>query len=87
MVKKFGASMGCPRCHNGTGTQTHACRARKLSSMAAQTSVASQAPTVDVAVDRQGPGREAKRRGHEDRGRDVVMGTADEQQQQPAGTE
>ena len=44
MMEKFGASMGCPRCQNGMGTHTHACRARVLSSMAPQTSVAAQAP-------------------------------------------
>ena len=60
MVKKFGASMGCPRCQNGTGTHTDACRARMLSSMASQTSVAPQAPAVDIPVDRQGPRQEAK---------------------------
>ena len=34
MMKKFGASMGCPRCEKGTGVHTHACRARMLSRMA-----------------------------------------------------
>ena len=54
MVQKFGASMSCPRCQNATGTHTHACRARTLSSMASWTSVAPPSPAVDMAVDRQG---------------------------------
>ena len=37
MVNKFGASMGCPRCQNGPGTLTYACRACVLRSMASQT--------------------------------------------------
>ena len=52
MVKKFGVTMGCPRCQNGTGTHSDACRARMLSSMASQTSVAPPVPAVDMAVDR-----------------------------------
>ena len=77
MVKKFGASMGFPRCQNGAGTHTYnACRARMLSSVASQTSVAPQAPAVGMAVDGQGPSPG----GHEDRGRDAVMGVADDLQ-------
>ena len=54
VMKKFDASMGCPRYQNGTSTHTHAYRARMLSSIASQPSVAPQAPVVDMAVDRQG---------------------------------
>ena len=67
MVKKFGVTMGCPRCQNGTGTHSDSCRARMLSSMASQTSVAP--PVPDMAVDRQGPEAGGEKRGHEDRGR------------------
>ena len=68
MVKKFGVTMGCPRCQNGTGTHSDACRARMLSSMASQASVAPPVPAVDMAVDRQGPEAGGEKRGHEDRG-------------------
>ena len=77
MVRKFGASVGCPRCQNGTGTHTHACRARMLSSAASQASVAPPVPAVDLAVDRLGPEAEGEKRGHEDRGRDAAMGAPD----------
>ena len=81
MVKKFGVTMGCPRCQNGTGTHSDASRARMLSSTASQTSVAPPAPAVDMAVDRQEP--EA---GGEDRGRDAVMRTADSLQGQASSS-
>ena len=61
MVKKFGVTMGCPRCQNGTDTHSDACRARMLSSMASQTSVAPPVPAFDMAVDRQG-GRGGRRK-------------------------
>ena len=83
MVKKFGASMGCPRLPDRSGhAHTHACRARMLSSMASQTSIAPQAPAIDMAVDRRGPDAGGEKRGHEDRGRDAVVGAADDLQGQ-----
>ena len=86
MVKKFGVTMGCPRCQNGTGTHSDACRARMLSSMASQTSVAPPVPAVDMAVDRQGPEAGGEKRGHEDRGRDAVMGAVDSLQGQASSS-
>ena len=62
MVRKFGASMGWPRCQNGTGTHTHACRARMLSSAASQASVAPPVPAVDLALDRRARGGRRKAR-------------------------
>ena len=50
--------------------------------MASQTSVAPPAPAVDMAVDRQGPEAGGENLGHEDRGRDAVMGAADSLQGQ-----
>ena len=86
MVKRFGASMSCPRCQNGTGTHSNACRARMLGSMASQTSVAPPAFAVDMAVDRQGPEAGGEERGHEDRGRDAVMEAADDLQGQASSS-
>ena len=82
MVKKFGATKGCPRCQNGTGTHYNACRTRMLSSMTSQTSVAPPASAADMAVDRQKPEAGGEKRCHEDRGRDAVMGVADDLQGQ-----
>ena len=57
-----------------------------LSSMASQTSVAPPAPAVDMAVDRQVPEVGGEKRGHEDRGRDAVMGVADDLQGQASSS-
>ena len=57
-----------------------------LSSMASQISVAPLAPAVDMAVDRQGPEAEVEKRGHEDRGRDAVMGAVDDLQGQASSS-
>ena len=85
-VTKFCASMCCPRCQTGTGTRSHPCRARVLSSVASQTSVAPQAPAVDMAVHRQEPGAGGEKRGHGDRGRDAVMSAADDWQGQASSS-
>ena len=53
-----------------------------LSRMASQTAVASQAPAVDMAVDRQGPEAGGEKRGHEDQGGDAVVGAGDDLQGQ-----
>ena len=57
-----------------------------LSSMASQTSVAPLAPAADMAVDRQEPEAGGEKRGQEDRGRDAVMGDADDLQGQASSS-
>ena len=57
-----------------------------LSSMASQTSVAPPVPAADMAVDRKGPEAGGEKRGHEDRGRDAVMGAADSLQGQASSS-
>ena len=86
MEKKFGATKGRPRCQNGTGTHYNACRTRMLSSMTSQTSVAPPASAADMAVDRQEPEAGGEKRSHEDRGRDAVMGVADDLQGQASNS-
>ena len=73
--RRFGASMGCPRDRNG---HAHTC----LSSAHAQKYGAPLAPAVDVAVDPREPEAGGEKRGHEDRGRNAVMGAADDLQRQ-----
>ena len=77
MVRKFGASMGRPRCRNGMGTPTRAERAcsgvwrRRPPSRRRHTQLTWQLTDLDIR---------REKRGHEDRGGDAVNGAADDLQ-------
>ena len=80
------ASMRCPRYQNGTGTHTRACRARMLSRMASQTTVAPPSPAVQNGPEPGGEKRGRQDRGREDRGRGAVMDAADDLQRQASNS-